>query len=63
MLIWLLWSKENSSHCADTKIEHVALNQLPTDGSLFDQLRGCDDNDDSKDEVDACVGGNETGTP
>ena len=59
VLICLLWVKENSSHHADTTIDYVTLNQLPKDGSTFDQLRGCDKNDDDNDEVDAGVGANE----
>ena len=49
MLIWLLWLKENSSHHEGMTVNHTALNTPPTDGSVFDKLRGHDENDEDND--------------
>ena len=56
-LIWLVWLKEHSSKCADTIIDIDNPNQLPIDGSMFDQLRSDDENDDVNDETGADMGG------
>ena len=42
-------------------IDYVALNQLPTHGCMFGQLRGYDENNDDNDEAHAGVGENEPG--
>ena len=44
MISQLLWAKENRTHHADTTIDYATLNQSPTDGSMFDELRGYEEN-------------------
>ena len=61
MLAWLLWLKQHSSNQADMIIDMGALNQLPTGGTMFDQLRSCDESDDANEETDANMGGNKPG--
>ena len=61
MLTWLVWSKERGSNHAETIIDIDALNQSPTDGTMFDQLRSHDENDDVNDEIGADMGGNGPG--
>ena len=61
MLLCLVWLKTNNSHCADVIIDHGILDQLPTDGSEFHQLRSHEENDDANDETEEDMGRNEPG--
>ena len=57
-MTWLKFLKQNNKNCMDIEIDEHALNHLPEDGSIFDNLRH---REDDEEEIESNMGGNAQG--
>ena len=58
IMTWLKFLKENNKNCMDINIDEHALDHLPNEGPIFDNLRHCKDNEE---EIESNMGGNAPG--
>ena len=50
ILRWLIWLKHNNRHYTDITIDYDALSTLPADGSIFNDLRSYNIDDEPEDK-------------